>query len=47
MTNLSGIIKPIQNIMRQDDGVNGDAQRLSQLCWVLFLKIFDTKCPVF
>jgi len=43
MTNLSGIIKSIQNIMRQDGGVDGDAQRLSQLCWMLFLKMFDEK----
>ncbi len=43
MTNLSGIIKSIQNIMREDHGVDGDAQRLSQLCWMLFLKIFDEK----
>jgi type I restriction enzyme M protein len=43
MSNLSGIIKSIQNIMREDQGVDGDAQRLSQLCWMLFLKIFDEK----
>ena len=43
MINLSGIIKSIQNIMRQDGGVDGDAQRLSQLCWMLFLKMFDEK----
>lgn len=43
MSNLSGIIKSIQNIMREDHGVDGDAQRLSQLCWMLFLKIFDEK----
>lgn len=43
MGNLSGIIKSIQNIMREDQGVDGDAQRLSQLCWMLFLKIFDEK----
>lgn len=43
MGNLSGIIKSIQNIMREDHGVDGDAQRLSQLCWMLFLKIFDEK----
>ena len=43
MTNLSGVIKSIQNIMREDHGVDGDAQRLSQLCWMLFLKIFDEK----
>jgi type I restriction enzyme M protein len=29
--------------MREDHGVDGDAQRLSQLCWMLFLKIFDEK----
>lgn len=43
MSNLSGIVKTIQNIMRDDHGVDGDAQRLSQLCWMLFLKIFDEK----
>lgn len=36
-------IKSIQNIMRQDTGVDGDAQRISQLVWLLFLKIFDDK----
>ncbi|MBL8460038.1 MAG: SAM-dependent DNA methyltransferase [Zoogloea sp.] len=34
-------IKSIQDIMRQDAGVDGDAQRISQLTWLLFLKIFD------
>src|SRR5450755_4703698 len=34
-------VKSIQDIMRQDDGVDGDAQRLSQLCWMFFLKIID------
>ena len=34
-------VKSIQNIMRQDSGVDGDAQRLSQLCWMFFLKIID------
>lgn len=37
----SGLIKAIQNIMRQDDGVDGDAQRLSQLVWIIFLKVLD------
>ncbi|MDX9913294.1 MAG: class I SAM-dependent DNA methyltransferase [Candidatus Moranbacteria bacterium] len=41
MSNLTGIVKSIQNIMRKDRGVDGDAQRLSQLGWMLFLKIFD------
>lgn len=36
-----GLIKAIQDIMRQDDGVDGDAQRLSQLVWMIFLKILD------
>ena len=34
-------IKSIQDIMRKDAGVDGDAQRISQLVWMLFLKIFD------
>lgn len=34
-------VKSIQDIMRQDTGVDGDAQRLSQLCWMFFLKIID------
>jgi type I restriction enzyme M protein len=41
--NLSGTIKSIQDIMRKDDGVDGDAQRLGQLTWMLFLKIFDAR----
>lgn len=41
--NLSGIIKSIRDIMREDRGVNGDAQRIEQLGWMLFLKIFDDK----
>jgi len=38
---LQAAIKNIQNIMRKDAGVDGDAQRLSQLVWMLFLKIID------
>jgi type I restriction enzyme M protein len=38
---LSNTIKSIQDIMRKDVGVDGDAQRVSQLAWMLFLKIFD------
>jgi type I restriction enzyme M protein len=34
-------VKSIQDIMRKDAGVDGDAQRLSQLCWMFFLKIVD------
>jgi type I restriction enzyme M protein len=43
MSNLSSTIKAIQDIMRKDAGVDGDAQRISQLGWMLFLKIFDEK----
>ena len=38
---ISNVIKSIQNIMREDIGVDGDAQRLGQLTWMLFLKIYD------
>src|SRR6185503_12642938 len=34
-------VKSIQDVMRQDAGVDGDAQRISQLCWMFFLKILD------
>ena len=40
---ISTLIKSIQDIMRQDAGVDGDAQRISQLVWMLFLKIYDDK----
>ena len=40
---IQNIIKSVQNIMRKDAGVDGDAQRLSQLVWMLFLKIFDDR----
>lgn len=40
---ITTTIKGIQDIMRQDAGVDGDAQRISQLTWLLFLKIFDDR----
>ncbi|HRI81833.1 MAG TPA: class I SAM-dependent DNA methyltransferase [Opitutaceae bacterium] len=40
---VSNTIKSIQDIMRKDTGVDGDAQRLTQLVWMFFLKIFDDK----
>lgn len=40
---LTTTIKTIQDIMRKDDGVDGDAQRIGQLSWMLFLKIFDQR----
>ena len=43
MSNVSGIIKSIQDIMRKDVGVDGDAQRISQLVWMFFLKIVDDR----
>nr|VFJ68612.1 MAG: HsdM N-terminal domain-containing protein [Candidatus Kentron sp. DK] len=35
------LVKTIQDIMRQDTGVDGDAQRISQFCWMIFSKIID------
>jgi type I restriction enzyme M protein len=41
--NLSSTIKSIQDIMRKDDGVDGDAQRIGQLTWMIFLKVLDQR----
>jgi type I restriction enzyme M protein len=43
MSNVSGVIKSIQDLMRKDVGVDGDAQRISQLVWMFFLKIYDDR----
>ncbi len=43
MSQVQSIIKNIQKTMRQDAGLDGDAQRISQLVWMLFLKIFDDR----
>ena len=40
---LATLIKRLQDIMRKDSGVDGDAQRLAQIVWLIFLKIFDYK----
>jgi type I restriction enzyme M protein len=40
---LNTLVKTIQDMMRKDVGVDGDAQRISQMVWLLFLKIFDDK----
>jgi type I restriction enzyme M protein len=40
---LNGFIKSIQNIMRGDSGINGDAQRIEQMTSLLFLKVYDSK----
>lgn len=43
MAMLSGFIKRIRDIMRMDAGINGDAQRIEQMVWMLFLKVYDAK----
>jgi type I restriction enzyme M protein len=43
MKNIGNIIKTLQNIMRKDSGVSGDAQRIEQLGWMISLKIIDGK----
>ena len=40
---LSNFVKRIRNIMRNDAGINGDAQRIEQMAWMLFLKVYDEK----
>lgn len=43
MSNISGFVKRIRDIMRNDAGINGDAQRIEQIAWMLFLKVYDAK----
>lgn len=43
MAMQSGFIKRIRDIMRMDAGINGDAQRIEQMVWMLFLKVYDAK----
>ena len=40
---LSNFVKRIRDIMRNDAGINGDAQRIEQMAWMLFLKVYDAK----
>ena len=40
---VNNIIKRIRNIMRQDAGINGDAQRIEHMTWMIFLKVYDTQ----
>ena len=40
---LTNFVKNIRNIMRNDSGINGDAQRIEQIAWMLFLKVYDEK----
>ncbi len=43
MSNISGFVNQLRNIMRNDSGVNGDAQRIEQMAWILFLKVYDAQ----
>lgn len=43
MTNLSNFVKRIRDIMRNDAGINGDAQRIEQMAWIVFLKVYAAK----
>ena len=43
MSNLTGFVKRLRDIMRNDAGINGDAQRIEQIAWLLFLKVYDAK----
>ena len=40
---VNNIVKRLQNIMRMDAGINGDAQRIEQMVWMFFLKVYDTQ----
>jgi len=43
MSNLTGFVKRLRDIMRNDAGINGDAQRIEQIAWMLFLRVYDAK----
>ena len=43
MANVSNFVKKIRDIMRNDPGINGDAQRIEQTSWILFLKVYSTR----
>ena len=40
---VNNIVKRLQNIMRMDAGINGDAQRIEQMVWMFFMKVYDTQ----
>lgn len=42
MSNLSSFVKRVRDVMRNDAGVNGDAHRIEQIAWILFLKVYDS-----
>lgn len=43
MSNVSSFVKSFRDITRNDPGINGDAQRIEQMVWMLFLKVYDSK----
>ncbi|MBR4750752.1 MAG: SAM-dependent DNA methyltransferase [Thermoguttaceae bacterium] len=43
MSNVSSFVKRIRDVMRNDAGINGDAQRIEQIAWILFLKVYESK----
>ena len=43
MSSLGNFVKRIRDIIRNDAGINGDAQRIEQIAWMLFLKVYDSK----
>jgi hypothetical protein len=44
MSSLGNFVKRLRDIMRNDAGINGDAQRIEQIAWLLFLKVYDIIC---
>ncbi len=43
MSNVGSFVKKIRDVMRNDPGINGDAQRIEQIAWILFLKAYDSR----
>jgi type I restriction enzyme M protein len=43
MSDLGSFVKRLRDIMRNDAGINGDAQRIEQIAWMLFLKVYDSQ----
>lgn len=40
---FDSFIKKMRDITRLDQGINGDAQRIEQITWMLFLKIYNDR----
>lgn len=43
MSELGSFVKRLRDVMRNDAGINGDAQRIEQIAWMLFLRVYDAK----